>query len=50
MLQQLRHSRDLIWKGTRVTLTDPARFARKVSRMPVQVSGAMAQQQNCAAA
>jgi len=38
MLQQLRRARDLVWKGNRVALSDPAGFAEKVGRTPVRVS------------
>jgi CRP-like cAMP-binding protein len=42
MLQSLRRSNDLVWKGSRVTLPDAKLLARKVCRAPVRVSAAVA--------
>jgi CRP-like cAMP-binding protein len=43
MLQQLRRSGELEWKGSQVTLTDPAQFALRLGRNPVQVSACHAE-------
>lgn len=41
MLQVLRRAGDVVWKGSRVRLPDPARLARRVGRVPVRVTAAV---------
>ncbi|RSV40380.1 Crp/Fnr family transcriptional regulator [Sphingomonas sp. ABOLD] len=38
MLQQARRDGDLEWRGSRVTLSDPAALARRIGRTPARVS------------
>lgn len=37
MLQAARKAEDLVWTGKRITLTDPARAARELGRVPLRV-------------
>jgi len=39
MLQAARKAEDLTWTGKRITLTDPARSARDLGRVPLRVQG-----------